>query len=94
MTDFYLRAPDRATMDAALASVRDAQGNPLEDICIDVIPTVTSVTGQNPDGSPIITADPGYHVNVRFLADPTQAQLDALASVTIATPASPYRVWA
>lgn len=77
MTDYYLRFPDAQTADDLLA---DYQG------AIDIIGVIQERTGGT-DDEPVMTAIPGWHVNLR---GPTIAGLEAYS----VTPKNPVRVWA
>ncbi len=97
IVDIYLRAADRETIDAALAAAKltNGEGRPESpDIRWSRIGTISRPTGAFADDGAAIMADiEGYHVNLRLLRDATDDELGALASVTIAPPATPYRVW-
>lgn len=94
--DFYLKAADQATIDAALAEagLLDQDGEPTEGVSIDRIGPITRVTGMEADGeTPITSTDPDYHLNLRLRFVPTEAQQAALAAYEIMPPAAPFRVW-
>ena len=89
MIDYYLQTADEQTMRAALiaAGVTDDEGNPTEGHAIDVIGIWYERTGDT-DDEPVMTAIPGWHVNVRC-----EAPLQWPESVTVHEPRTPWRVW-
>lgn len=96
--DLYLRAPDEATMNAALvaaglAYVEDETLHPAPLVSLDVIGPITRVTGYDDDGEPIVQILPEWHVNVRC-AGLTEEQEAELGGLIIVPPETPYRVWA
>lgn len=97
IVDIYLRAPDRATMDAALdaAGLVGEEGRPVDDsVLLSRIPLLTRPTGAiDANGLPVLAEVEGYHANLRLLRDATDDERAALEAVTIETPAAPYRVW-
>lgn len=97
MIDIYLRAPDRDTMDAALAAagLTNEDGRPgAPDIRWSRIGTISRATGEvDKEGLPIMEEVPGYHANLRLMREATAEELNALAPLTIDPPATPYRVW-
>lgn len=87
--DIYLKTGSREELDQ-LIHLLDS------DVLIDIIGTIV-INGPdyNPQtGEGTVIAKSGYHTNLRFLEDPPQEVLDALAPYTITTPETPYRVWA
>ena len=87
MIDLHLKAATQDAMDALLkaAGLINDEGYPVDyTMALDRIGPVVSNGVEIPD----------YHANLRFMLDPTQAQLDALSSITIEPPSQPYRVWA
>jgi len=98
MTDLYLSFPDQAAADAVLYTTHDAvtdeEGNVTAEAYvtpnyanIDTIGIIYKRTGGT-DDEPVMTAIPGWHVNVRV------AEEDATALQPFAvTPATPMRVW-
>ncbi|MBO9380542.1 hypothetical protein GG804_27660 [Sphingomonas histidinilytica] len=87
MIDLYLRAVDRATMDATLiAAELIAEGDdPVLDVCLDRIGSYAIVTDY--DGETPIVED----VNVPVLGN--FDRWDAIANIMIPPPATPFRVW-
>ncbi|QEH78974.1 hypothetical protein EIK56_12750 [Sphingomonas sp. C8-2] len=87
MIDLYLRAVDRATLDATLiAAELIAEGDdPVLDVCLDRIGSYAIVTDY--DGETPIVED----VNVRVLGN--FDRWDAIANIMIPPPATPFRVW-
>lgn len=94
MIDLYLKSSTKGVMTKALKAngLTDDEGNPAAGVLLDVIGTINEITGEDADGNPIVTALPGWHVNVR--ADLSDEVLSALKSYIITPPATPYRVWA
>jgi len=87
MIDLYLKAVTQKAMDSLLlaAGLINDEGYPVDaTVALDRIgPVVVDET-----------VVPDYHANLRFLVEPTQAQIDALSAITIDPPSQPYRVWA
>ncbi len=95
--DYYLRAADESTADAALAAAGLlADGKPTEGVSLSVIGTIY-VGGQcGPEGEVLAepVALPGWHINMRLTRELTSAEAFVLAGVLIDAPTSPVRVWA
>ena len=66
MSDYYLKAATEEELYAALttAVVIDEERNPIS-IALDIIGTIYKQTGTDGQGMPIMTAQPGYHANIR-----------------------------
>lgn len=97
MMDLNLRAATREAIDLALtaADLISAEGQTAsERVLIDYIGPITRQTGVDGNGDPIMQTIPDYHANLRLLDGAAEAQIAALAGVTIAPPNAPYRVWA
>lgn len=95
--DLYLKAADKATMDdalvaAGLARLEDETLIPEFGVSLDIIGSITRVTGLNRKGKPITVTYPEWHVNARVPAL-TEAQEEALASLKVDPPQTPFRVW-
>lgn len=92
MIDLYLRAVDRATMDATLiaAELIAEGGDPVLDVCLDRIGSYAIVTDYDGE-TPIVEEHSEYHVNVRVLGN--FDRWDAIANIMIPPPATPFRVW-
>ncbi|MGX5834786.1 hypothetical protein ACWIJ6_11705 [Aeromonas piscicola] len=99
MIDLYLKASSQTAMMQTLKAAgfnQDPDGGSLyhPDAAIDVIGTIYQPTSETNliDGEqvPVMTAAPGYHVNVRTTS---QALADALADLRT-YPVTPARVWA
>jgi len=99
MNDLYLAFPDQATADAVLYTTHDAvtdeEGNVTTEAYvtpnyanIDTIGMIYKRTGGT-DDEPVMSAIPGWHVNVRV----TDEDATALQAFQV-TPATPMRVWA
>jgi hypothetical protein len=82
--DYYLSFPDQAAADAVLYGAEDMPNFAN----IDTIGIIYKRTGGT-DDEPVMTAIPGWHVNVR-VADEDDNALQPFA----VTPATPMRVWA
>jgi hypothetical protein len=81
--DYYLAFPDQAAADSVLYGAKDMPKFANIDT-IGIIYKRTSGT----DEEPVMTALPGWHVNVRVVSeDDTALQPFAV------TPATPMRVW-
>ena len=97
MTDLYLRAADKAAMNAALvaaglAYVEDDALIPAPYVSLDVIgPIVKWDYSVEP---PVEIDYPEWHVNVRCMFDLTDEQLAEIEPVMIIPPEQPFRVWA
>lgn len=91
MNTTYLKAENAADLRAALlaAGVLDDGDVSPPGISVIVVGLISRDTGQtNEDGDPIFEIIPGYHANI--YGDLTEAQIDALAPITIPAPATPY----
>jgi hypothetical protein len=94
--DLYLKAPDEATMNAALIAAGlayEEDGNlyPAPFVSLDVIGPFTR-TNYEVD-PPVETYYPDWHVNVRSY-DLTEEQLAELQPFVLVPPEQPFRVWA
>lgn len=95
MMDINLRALTREALDLALGDLIGSEGASVnERVLLDRIGPITRQIGTDGSGNAIFETISDYHANLRFLDNPSEAQVAALAGVTIAQPASPYRVWA
>jgi hypothetical protein len=83
MTDLYLAFPDQAAADAVLYGAEDMPNYAN----IDTIGIIYKRTGGT-DEEPVMTAIPGWHVNVRVVDEDDKA----LQPFQI-YPATPMRVW-
>ena len=92
MSDLYLKAPDEATMNAALIAAGlayEEDGNlyPAPGVSIDTIgPIVRWDYSVEP---PVSTEYPEWHVNIR-----SAFEVEGLDAFVIAPPEQPFRVWA
>lgn len=98
IVDLFLRAGDRTEMDSALeqAGLIGPEGRLIdpEGVRLSRIGRIARPTGEIDGGGMQIMEDvPGYHANLRVQRALSEAELAALAPVTIDPPASPYRVW-
>lgn len=85
--DYYLCAPDEATLRAALY---DEEGNQLIDGDIDLIGTISEPTGEtDEEGNPLFEAVAGYHANLRRREPLPEGELSGL----LVTPETPSCVW-
>lgn len=81
MIDIYLKATTRAALVKKLvAAGLMADDLPAEGVFLDEIGEIEGATG--------------YHANVRLAVDLTDEQTAALGTTIVATPQTPYRVWA
>lgn len=92
MTDYYLKAPDEATMTAVLlatgvAAQSDTGLLGINGHDVSIIGVCYERTGGT-DEDPVYTAVPGYHGNVRSVSPITWPE-----TVELITPATPWRVW-
>ena len=94
MIDLYLKTSTKGVMTKLLktAELVDAEGNLTAGVSLDIIGTITRVTGLDADGLPITETVPGWHANLR--GDFSEAVLASLAAYNLPAPATPYRVWA
>ncbi len=83
MTDLYLSFPDEAAANKVLYGAEDMPNFAN----IDTIGVIYKRTGGT-DEEPVMTAIPGWHVNVRVV-DEDDKTLQPFA----VTPATPMRVW-
>lgn len=83
MTDLYLKLSDEA---AATAALYDGDVPKFRNI--DTIGVIMKRTGGT-DEEPVMTAVPGWHVNVRALADEDVSGLEMF----VTNPVTPVRVW-
>lgn len=82
--DYYLSFPDKVTANKVLYGAEDMPNFAN----IDTIGVISKRTGGT-DDEPVMTALPGWHVNVRLLAGEDDKALQPFA----VTPATPMRVW-
>ena len=82
--DYYLKAPDEATMMKAL----EAAG--IGGASVDIIGSITKVVDYDEKGEPILKEYPEFHVNLRGSVE-DEAPLKELM---IVPPETPFRVWA
>jgi hypothetical protein len=82
--DYYLSFPDEAAAKTVLYGAEDMPNYAN----IDTIGVIYKRTGGT-DDEPVMTAIPGWHVNVRLLAGEDDKALQSFA----VTPATPTRVW-
>jgi hypothetical protein len=81
MIDIYLKATTRAALVKKLiAAGLMVDDAPADGVALDEIGEIDGITG--------------YHANVRLAADLTDEQITALGTTIVATPQTPYRVWA
>lgn len=95
--DYYLRGPDEAAAEAALALAGLLiDGGPADGVALSVIGTIQEGGEYGPDGEVVQapTALPGWHINMRLARELTAAEQTALRDVLIEPPATPFRVWA
>jgi hypothetical protein len=85
MTDWYLKAADEDTMNAALEESGALAGG----VSIDVIGQIVRTTGYDDNGDPITVTYPEWHVNLRgSVSNP-----EALEPFVIVPPEVPFRTW-
>jgi hypothetical protein len=81
MIDLYLKATTRAVLvEKLVAAGLMVDDLPAEGVSQDEIGEIEGVTG--------------YHANVRLVFELTDEQIKALGNTIVATPETPYRVWA
>jgi hypothetical protein len=92
MNDLYLKTDDEAEMAWALieAGVWTEDQEPTGVACVDVIGEIPAVLAE--DGSVLVPAKDGWHVNLRPMQEMTEAQLSMLP-ILDPPPANPVRVW-
>jgi hypothetical protein len=82
--DYYLSFPDEAAAKTVLYGAEDMPNFAN----IDTIGIIYKRTGGT-DDEPVMTAIPGWHVNVRVVDEDAEA-----LQPFVVTPAAPIRVWA
>ena len=95
MIDLYLKADTADEMNVALeaAGLIDAEGQPAREVDIDHIGAISRVTGYDDNGDPIVQRHPGHHTNVRTGFEVKGEAFNAIASLIVEPPATPFRVW-
>ncbi len=93
MKDLYLRCHDWYQLNSILIAAKSASAN-ASNHQMDIIGVITKETGKlDADGIPVSVPVEGFHANVRLVHDDPAFE-EALASITIAPPMTPYRTWA
>lgn len=96
MKDFFLRANtreqiDQALIDAGLITIVDGEPITSPEVIIDYVGAIYRPSGAlDEEGSPIMEAVEGYHVNLR--GNLTQQQADKLPIIDV--PNNPQRIFA
>lgn len=101
MTDYMLRTPTEAQMDAALTAAGLLSPQPQEDGSTALVPAagvnldrIGPIPPRYEDGEPVPgTGDNRYHANLRMTVELTPEQVDILPTFE-PLPTIPYRVWA
>lgn len=92
--DLYLRGPDREAVDAALETAGLVVDNVRADgVHLSRIGPIVRPAGFDGE-EPLFETIPDYHANLRLDREPSEAEIEALAGVSIPAPATPFRVWA